>query len=1016
MKVAHVRVSKSGFHHDHFAKRWRRRTVKRDVLTLIAVCVVVAAFLAAGRYARRKVADAVQLQMEEIAKRTGITIEPGEVVLQGLTGVTMTGARVSFAAEGEARRTVARIPKVEVEANLIWVLLRRAFPLSVTIFDPDVSLVRRADGTWKLPLLDEARKTGAEGLGWDYVYSFIVHVKSGRLEVTQEGNNSAFRVEQIDLSVRSRADRRGFRVRSAFFLPSVSEERLSVQCWAYPLERTFEIRTEMTALRLPALGKFIPGSLADYIEGGVVDGELVVRVAAGKETLLRGPIAFSSLSVSDTPEFMRDITGTADGSIVINHETREVLIERLVVDTEVVRGSLSGTLAYGAREPEMELRAEFDLFPVDELAGMLAEQAFPTVSELCLVPGEEARLDAKLRGTVKRPEITLALSGPASRASFNMDTEPYGMVAADLDLEEFTVNWSAASGMSAELAVTDGTLRGGRIPFTITRLAGGVSFENGLATTDSLNLRLDEMPVSISGYASLSSSGVRSADLTFSSVIDDLSQNRYVSGLEKVNVSGPAKLTANLVKLEQFVRWDVDADLTNAVVRTDQFLHKAAGVNARLHLRCPIEGGGPFDTEVSLSLDETTVAGHATMSPGGPSSATVLTLQLDELKLTELMPCLNLPVDVVEDARTKLVYILNYEDGEFDIKTELSADRLAMASEADQNGEPFMIELDGVRMFTKEETAGYQGNLRCAKATVSPSIPALVKRGFHLEDMERIMSPIRIDAFIEEFVSEPYRAEQIQCAVVISESQIELASAKGRLAGGTFEFACNVLRDEKTFSLQYGCEGLDIEQILSPILENADKYSGELSANMAFSGEFDGSKPKAGKGSITITSGQLDSSYVLSQMQGLEEVQERPPLEFETLQCDFSLDNGTVNVSNLHLEKPGLVLKGQGTVTLDGYVDQLFTVEMSREVVDELSAKKRWRLLDLLRLPRLSTGPVTRTFRVTGRFGELETEVEKQPLHVEIIEGTLGISERIAVAGVTVLALPARIFTDILRD
>jgi hypothetical protein len=121
-------------------------------------------------------------------------------------------------------------------------------------------------------------------------------------------------------------------------------------------------------------------------------------------------------------------------------------------------------------------------------------------------------------------------------------------------------------------------------------------------------------------------------------------------------------------------------------------------------------------------------------------------------------------------------------------------------------------------------------------------------------------------------------------------------------------------------------------------------------------------------------------------------------------------------VSNLHLEKLGLVLKGQGTVTLDGHVDQLFTVEMSREVVDELSAKKRWRLLDLLRLPRLSTGPVTRTFRVTGRFGELETEVEKQPLHVEIIEGTLGIGERIAVAGVTVLALPARIFTDILRD
>jgi hypothetical protein len=51
---------------------------------------------------------------------------------------------------------------------------------------------------------------------------------------------------------------------------------------------------------------------------------------------------------------------------------------------------------------------------------------------------------------------------------------------------------------------------------------------------------------------------------------------------------------------------------------------------------------------------------------------------------------------------------------------------------------------------------------------------------------------------------------------------------------------------------------------------------------------------------------------------------------------------------------------------------------------------------------------------VRGTFGKLKTEVEKRPLHVELVRGTMAFSEGIVVAGVTVLALPARMFMDIL--
>jgi hypothetical protein len=964
MKVARGRASKTGIAYDRFAKRGRRRTVKRDLLSLLAVGAAIGAFFAAGRYARRRVVDAVQRQIDEIAQHTGITIEPGEVLLQGLTKVSISGTTVSFVAEGAAGTTVVRMPRIEAKANIIWVLLRRAFPLTVTIFDPQARVVRRADGTWELPLLEEVPKADLEGLAWDNIYSVIVRVRSGRLEIDQQGRGPDFCAERIDLSVRSSADRKAFRIRSSFSVPSISEDRLDVTGWVYPIERTFDLHTKVTALNISAIDEFIAGSFGEYIQG-VVDGTIQVSGTIGKETAVRGPIAFSALNIGNTPEFMRDITGTADASIVINHENHEVLIEELAVDAGFARGALSGTLAYGASDPEVGLSAQFDRFPVEEVTALFAEQVYPTVSELCLVPGDEAKLAMELKGTVKEPEIALALSGPDSRATLNMETQPYGTVAADIGLAEVAVNWTARNGTSAELAVEDGTLRGERMPFTVTDLAGDVSFRNGLAATDFLSFDLDDVPVTVSGHAGLSPSGVRSADLTFKYATDDISENRYIGELANVNISGPADVTANLVKLDELVCWNVDADLTDAIVRSERFFHKPAGVNARLHLKCSIEGDGPVDSEVGLSLDEMTVAGHATVISGGPS---------------------------------------------------VSADHVAIASEDDPNGESFMLEFDGFHLSLEEgERGGCYGDLRCRRAKISPPIPTLVKRGFSLEIMDQVASQVCIDANIEELVSEPYRAEQVRCAVLLSQSQFELASSTGHFAGGTFELSGSMVRDRRAYSLRWACEGLDVGQILSPVLEDSDKFAGEASANMSISGRF-GVKSRSGGGSATVAAGRLDSSYIVAQMQGLDEVEERPPMQFDTMQCYFSLDNDTVNVSNLHLEKPGLVVEGQGTVTLDGRVDQLFTIEMSREVVDELFANRRKRLIELLAVPGVNARPVIRTFRMTGRFGELETEVLREPLHVELVRGTLGISERIAVAGVTVLALPARVFTDIMLE
>jgi hypothetical protein len=89
---------------------------------------------------------------------------------------------------------------------------------------------------------------------------------------------------------------------------------------------------------------------------------------------------------------------------------------------------------------------------------------------------------------------------------------------------------------------------------------------------------------------------------------------------------------------------------------------------------------------------------------------------------------------------------------------------------------------------------------------------------------------------------------------------------------------------------------------------------------------------------------------------------------------------------------------------------------MSRQVAEELSTKRRWGLIEALPFPQVRADPITRVFKVKGKLGSLETEVERRPLHVELVRGTLAFSEAVVVAGFTVLTAPARMFMDILTS
>jgi hypothetical protein len=993
-------------------RRSRARLVLRVLVLLTIACMAAIGIRSGIRHAQRRIRDELHRRVMEFARRSHMEAEFGEVTLENSSKVSVRNISVGSPAAGAARKTFAHVPRIDLEANPVLALLRRSFPVTVTLFNPHIILEHRADGTWEIPFLSN---TGSGGTLWEDVGPLTVNVRSGSVAVRHEGWNAPVRVEGVNLSVRNSAVKRGLRVEGVLSLPAVSANPFTFDGWVYPSEGCFDFRQKASAVSALAINELITRSPLN-VRGGTLDYTLDIRGAIGESTMVRGPVVFSILQIDNLPEFSREIDGTADISFTVNREMSEVLVEKLVIDTGSVQGCLSGGFAFGSERPAVHLRGTLDTFPIEEIVKHAVQERFPTVSDASIAFDRDVRVAVDIHGDIQKPDMEAVASCPASSVAFTVQTDAYGTLNARADLAQTVLAWSAHDGASGNTTVAGGTVRGEKLPFAIHHVSGDISLRDDVAKAGSLNMLLDDVPVSVSGYAELSHGSVPAASATVQCTMVDLSHSRHMNALNELKLSGHGLLTSTVEKRGERVRWDLDSDLTETDIAWREVFHKPGGTAARAHLEGSVEQKSFSEVRFSASLGESCVSGTATVARAGRPSFAALDVRSETLRLAEAMSFLNLPVEVTEDTNAQLAFSLNTKAGQTGATANLTADRLGLVVQGKTDEQPMRFAIENMQASLDSDRNGYRSALRCRSVQLAPALVALLKQPYRPRLPERFGAPLHIDVRIDRLASEPCDIDQLRCAALLSESELTVSSATGSVAGGSFELRGGTVRDDGTFSFSYDCGGCSLGEVLSWLSKEVDHFSGDLSASGSISGVRGDAASRLGQCRLTITNGQIDSSHFISRTRGLEDAAEPVPIEFETLECDFFLDNETIKVSNLQMGRPGLLVQGGGSITLDGEVDHTFDVEMSRAVAEQLSNRKGWGLMEVLRLPGRRSDSISRTFRLTGRLGSLEAAVERRPLHVELIRGTLAFSETLVVAGVTVITAPARMFLDILTS
>jgi len=985
------------------------------VVLLTIGCIAAIGVRSGIRHAQRRIRDELHRRVVEFARRSHMEAELGEITLENSNKVSVHNISIGLPAAGTARRTFAQLPRMDLQANLLLALLRRSFPVTVTLCNPHITLERRADGTWEIPLLSNSGSADNDGTLWEDVGPLTVEVRSGSVAVRDEGWNAPVHVEKVNLKFRNTAAKRGLRVEGDLSIPVVSANPLTLEGWIYPSEGRFDVRQKGSGLSALAINELVMGSPLD-VRGGTMDCTLDIRGVIGKSTLVRGPLVFSILQIDNLPEFSREIDGTADISFTVNRATSEVLVEKLAIDTGSVRGSLSGTLAFGVETPAVHLRGTLDTFPVEQVVTPAIQKRFPAVSDASIAFDRDLGVAVDIHGDIQNPDVEAVASVPASSVAFTVETGAYGTLNARADLAQTVMAWSAHDGVSGNTTVAGGTVRGENLPFKINYVSGDISLSDDIAKAGSLSMFLDDVPVFLTGHADLSHGTVPAANATVRCTVQALSHSRHMDALDELKLSGHGLFTANVEKRGERVQWDVDSDLTETDIAWREVFHKPAGAAARAHLEGAIEPKSSSNVRFTASLGESCVSGKGTLVGSGKPWLAALDMRSETLRLVEAMSFLNLPIEVTEDTNAQLAFVLDTKAGQTGITGDLTADRVGLVVQGKADERPMQLAIENMQASFESDANGYRTALRCGSVQLAPALVALLKQPYRPRLPERFGAPMHIDVRIDKLASDPCNIDRLRCAALLSESELAVSSAAGSVAGGSFELRGGIMTNDGSFSFGYDCGGCDFAEVLSWLSKEADHFSGDLSASGSISGVRGDAASRLGQCKLTITNGQIDSSHFISRTRGLEDAAQPVPIEFEILQCDFSLDNETIKVSNLEMERPGLMVQGGGSITLDGEVDHTFDVEMSRAVAEQLSNRKGWGLMEMLRLPGRRSDSIKRTFRLTGKLGNLETEVERRALHVELIRGTLAFSETLVVAGVTVITAPARMFLDILTS
>lgn len=989
-------------HTDSAPSHYSRRT-RIGLLILLVVTIL---FAGGALFVKYKLEGLRAVVQQEVESRTGAKLQAGRVVVNGLRGLRVDDAAVTFESPGS--------PVVQCDAPVAYVYINIADLLygqiSIERIETENAMIRvgrRADRPWIATEGDTFKQDSRllsppsfRVIGRQCTLELLNVVGDTRLQITDLGFDISRLTGSPDITAKLNGK-----------IGPGADSDLKVDLRFTSME-DFSLGVHSGAIAADDINVFLPASQR-FIKSGVASPNLRVAGYPDGILVLALEAPFDELTVRGQPDFIRPIRGTIRGMASYDATKRLLTLTTAKAESDQLAGRVEGSISFDAPGPVFDLRLDATRLPISEALSYVLQGRADAYGTYDFTPQEPYQIYATLQGTVEAPEIAFHASAGGGQFAFTANDTSLPQV--NLQLGGIALAWTTDTSIpTGSFTVTDGTLMHAASGLKAQKVSGVLAVENQRITMDPLNAEVMGSPFVGRMRYDMDSGRM---ELTANGVLPNLEETMFGASINVMSVSGSAAVHCNVVKSADRYVVEADLDATQAEIGYRPWFIKARGVGAdvkKVHIEVIPNRTLSVEAEANVASSDFTVATEMYYRKNTWQLGSV-TGTADRIDVDGIGKCLRIPYKVSGGAGTDTKFEWRREAGEgnaWQMKASSTFDALSLFPEGGQK--PMVCE--GVRMEVEMTgPADPKGTLRVhAKKGRMPAIRDKWFASLKNDSKENpnLGAKWTFDLAADALDAPPWKGTKFAGTAYARPSEAGLDTFAADVdGGGHVQGSYRSFKQDNTYELTLQWTSIPAVYLLDQ-LDYPHVLNGTTTGEIRYTLDRDDPGTLKGRGHFEVREGLFSADFILSQLQGrLESKLSSLPssLKFTQLKSDFVLDRDVVKTPNLQLASEGLRVTGQGQFVLHGDMDYDLKVAVSPSLAEKIPAlRDNFNVQGL----RLAQQDVELAFKVKGPTFNPQGELaEFPPLGITLVSSALEVTSD----AMKVIDIPRKILADLLK-
>lgn len=919
--------------HYHYGHRTR--------IAMIVLLVIVLLFAGAALFLKFKLEELRSSIQNQAELRIGAQITAGDVKVNGLRGLRISGFAMNIDRPGSPLIQV-EVPEVYLYIDLIGLFYGEVAVNRLQMDDARIVMQRRANDAW---IAKEGTSPDAL-LGEEFkAFSFRVSGDRASLKVSNIFEGAGLRLDNLAFDLFRPLNSPDLHLSLSGLLNGAANHSVSTTIRFRSL-KDFDVHALCAQLTAQDAFNLFPAS-QNLLSAGSVSPDLRLWGGPANTLVLGLEMPFNGLMFTAKPANLLPNTGVISALASYSVDDRLLTLSTAKATATGFSGRVEGTVSFQTEKPLLDLHLQAKELPIARFIDDLLQVRSEEYGQFTVGFQEPYTVGLGLKGPADALQVTAEAGVTAGTVKF-VPKNPL-WPSADLQFSHVEAAWqNNTSAPEGVLSISGGTFVHKTTGISGERVNGTLSLRTGEFAADPFSVFVRGQQFSGNFRYTLAT---RTAQFALAGVISELEKTPLGAALADTTLQGNAGVQGNGSFAPNAWHTGLNLDLTQTHIAHRWWLEKPAGIG--LFVRDAAVDVVPRKTlkwSGTVQVDTTPIkASAAYIYRDGKYRTQSARLETDALDVATAAKCLRIPYSIAGGTGAPFFLEWSLPEGKepgWPLSLHVGGQFNNASFTAVGATTPVSLQGASVEVRLDNQDTAHRTGSVVLKA-VSASLPPLGATW---------LVPLKPDNPV---IAAKYAEEPRDWTYQLSADQLEMPPWKGTaftataygkenetgldkfaatVDGGHIEGVYRRVPSDNAYTLTANWTAIPAFYIIRH-LKFPELLQGTMDGHIAFSMDLDDPNTLRGEGHFDIRDGQFSADYLSNQFkeQLKGDLSALPPsLRFTKFSGDVQLEGDIVRTPSLSLEAPGIQITGKGQYVLEGDMDYAIQISIAPNVAAQM--------------------------------------------------------------------------------